>query len=83
MPNPILTRAIEAVCSDQDLTTDHAAAVLAEVMSGAASEVPPDADAVLVIAPRRRLRDRVERVTARDDEATAVERGLYSLWSTK
>ncbi|MGI9557294.1 MAG: anthranilate phosphoribosyltransferase [Solirubrobacterales bacterium] len=39
MPNPILTRAIEAVCSDQDLTTDHAAAVLAEVMRGDASEV--------------------------------------------
>ncbi len=39
MPNPILTRAIEAVCSDQDLSADHAAAVLTEVMRGEASEV--------------------------------------------
>ena len=39
MPNPVLTRAIEAVCSDQDLTADHAAAVLAEIMAGDASKV--------------------------------------------
>ena len=39
MPNPVLTRAIDAVCSDQDLTADHAAAVLAEIMAGDASEV--------------------------------------------
>jgi anthranilate phosphoribosyltransferase len=39
MPNPVLTRAIDAVCSDQDLTADHAAAVLAEIMGGEASEV--------------------------------------------
>ena len=39
MPNPILTRAIEAVCSGQHLTVDHASAVVTEIMEGRASEV--------------------------------------------
>ena len=39
MPNEIVTRAIEAVCSDSDLTADHASAVLAEIMEGRSSEV--------------------------------------------
>ena len=39
MPNEILTRAIDEVAGGAHLTTDHAAAVLAEVMEGRASEV--------------------------------------------
>jgi anthranilate phosphoribosyltransferase len=39
MPNPVLTRAIDAVASGRDLSLDEAAGVLAEVMAGAASEV--------------------------------------------
>ena len=39
MPNEILTRAIDAVASGNHLTTDHAAAVLSEIMEGRASEV--------------------------------------------
>ncbi len=39
MPNEILTRAINAVASGNHLTTDHAAAVLSEIMEGRASEV--------------------------------------------
>src|SRR5829696_2278405 len=39
MPNPILTHALDAVASGQDLTSDEAAAVLREVMSDNASEV--------------------------------------------
>jgi len=39
MPNDVVTRAIDAVCAGDHLTTDHAAAVLAEVMEGRASEV--------------------------------------------
>jgi anthranilate phosphoribosyltransferase len=38
-PNPILTRAIDAVCAGDHLTADHAAAVLAEVMEGRSGEV--------------------------------------------
>jgi anthranilate phosphoribosyltransferase len=39
MPNPVLTKAIDAVASGRDLSTDHAAEVLWEVMSGDATEV--------------------------------------------
>ena len=39
MPNDIVTRAIDAVCDGDHLTTDHAAAVLAEIMEGRTSEV--------------------------------------------
>lgn len=39
MPNDVLTRAIDAVCSGNHLTADHAAAVLAEIMEGRAGEV--------------------------------------------
>ena len=39
MPNDILTRAIDAVCSGEHLTADHASATLAEIMEGRAGEV--------------------------------------------
>ena len=39
MPNPVLTRAIDAVAAGRDLSSDEAAEVLREVMSDNASEV--------------------------------------------
>jgi anthranilate phosphoribosyltransferase len=39
VPNDVLTRAIDAVCAGDHLTSDHAAAVLAEIMEGRSSEV--------------------------------------------
>src|SRR6186713_1382599 len=39
MPNEILTRAIDAVCSGEHLTSDHASAVLAEIMEGRTGDV--------------------------------------------
>jgi anthranilate phosphoribosyltransferase len=39
MPNPVITRALDALASRRDLTSEQTAAVLAEVMSGNASEV--------------------------------------------
>src|SRR6478672_11928645 len=39
MPNDVLTRAIDAVASGTHLTTDHASAVLDEVLEGRAGEV--------------------------------------------
>jgi anthranilate phosphoribosyltransferase len=39
VPNDVVTRAIDAVCAGDHLTTDHAAAVLAEIMEGRTSEV--------------------------------------------
>jgi anthranilate phosphoribosyltransferase len=39
LANEIVTRAIDAVCAGDHLTTDHAAAVLAEIMEGRTGEV--------------------------------------------
>jgi anthranilate phosphoribosyltransferase len=39
MPNDVVTRAIDAVCRGDHLTSDHAAAVLAEIMEGRSDEV--------------------------------------------
>jgi anthranilate phosphoribosyltransferase len=39
VPNPVLTAAIDALASGHDLPADQAAAVLAEIMAGDASEV--------------------------------------------
>jgi anthranilate phosphoribosyltransferase len=39
MPNDVVTRAIDAIASGESLTTDHATAVLDEIMEGRASEV--------------------------------------------
>ncbi|UJA20490.1 anthranilate phosphoribosyltransferase [Thermoleophilia bacterium SCSIO 60948] len=38
-PNPVLTRAIDSVARGQHLTSDHASAVLDEIMEGRADEV--------------------------------------------
>lgn len=38
MPNPVLTRAIDALASHRDLSADESARVLAEIMRGEASE---------------------------------------------
>jgi anthranilate phosphoribosyltransferase len=39
MPNPVMTRAVEALASGRHMSADHAAAVLHEVMGGRSSEV--------------------------------------------
>ncbi len=39
MPNDVLTRAIDSVCSGTHLSADHASAVLEEIMGGRADEV--------------------------------------------
>jgi anthranilate phosphoribosyltransferase len=39
MPNEILTRAIDEICSGTHLTADHTSAALAEIMEGRATEV--------------------------------------------
>jgi anthranilate phosphoribosyltransferase len=39
MPNPVMTRAVDALASGRHMSADHAAAVLQEVMNGRSSEV--------------------------------------------
>jgi anthranilate phosphoribosyltransferase len=82
MPNPVLTKAIDRLASREDLPAEDAAAVLAEIMAGNASE--PETAAVLIA-----LRTKGETV----DElvglagtmrrlATPVETGLDDLIDT-
>ena len=39
MPNPLMTRALDALAFGRHMSADHAAAVLREVMNGRASDV--------------------------------------------
>ena len=39
MPNPVITKAIDALMSRRDLTSEQTAEVLAEIMAGNASEI--------------------------------------------
>ena len=78
MPNPVLTRAIDAVSDGQDLTADHAAAVLAEIMRGDASEVQTSAFLIglrtkgetvsELVGFARTMRELVERVDVGDGD---------------
>src|SRR4051812_20955269 len=68
MPNPVLTEAIDRVASGSDLSADDAAAVLREVMDGAASEAQA---AAFLIA----LRTKGETV----DELVGLARTMRSL----
>src|SRR3954452_1082784 len=68
MPNPVLTDAIDRVASGEDLATADAAAVLREIMDGAASEAQA---AAFLIA----LRTKGETV----DELVGLARAMRSL----
>jgi anthranilate phosphoribosyltransferase len=68
LPNPVLTDAIDRVASGSDLSADDAAAVLREVMDGAASEAQA---AAFLIA----LRTKGETV----DELTGLAQAMRSL----
>ena len=39
MPNPVITKAIDALMSRKDLSSEQTAEVLAEIMAGNASEI--------------------------------------------
>jgi anthranilate phosphoribosyltransferase len=68
LPNPVLTEAIDRLASGEDLSSDHAAAVLGEVMNGDASEAQA---AAFLIA----LRTKGETV----DELIGLARTMRSL----
>ena len=78
MPNPVLTRAIDAVASGVDLAADEATAVLEEVMGGRASEAEIAAFLVglrakgetvpELVGLARAIRSLAERVTAPGDD---------------
>jgi anthranilate phosphoribosyltransferase len=82
MPNPILTRAIDALASGHDLTADGAADVLAEIMAGNASEVETAAVLVALRTKGETVDEIVGLATTMRRLARPVRAGLDGLVDT-
>ncbi len=82
MPNEILTRAIDAVCSGEHLTADHAAAVLAEIMEGRAGEVQTGAFLVALRAKGETVPELIGLARTMRGLAAHVETGRGDLVDT-
>jgi anthranilate phosphoribosyltransferase len=67
VPNPVLTRAIDALASGSDLAAQQAADVLAEIMAGDASEV----ETAAVLIALRTKGETIERSSASHHDAPA------------
>lgn len=82
MPNEVLTRAIDAVCAGDHLTADHAAAVLAEIMEGRASEIQTGAFLVALRAKGETVPELVGLARTMRSLATPIETGREDLVDT-
>jgi len=82
VPNEILTRAIDAVCSGEHLTADHAAAVLAEIMEGRAEPVQTGAFLVALRAKGETVPELIGLARTMRELATHVETGRTDLVDT-
>ena len=82
MPNEILTRAIDAVCSGEHLTADHASAVLSEVMEGRAGEVQTGAFLVALRAKGETVTELIGLARTMRGLAAHVETGRTDLVDT-
>jgi anthranilate phosphoribosyltransferase len=82
MPNDIVTRAIDAVCSGTHLTADHASAVLDEIMEGRASEVQTGAFLVALRAKGETVAELVGLARTMRRLATPVDVGRHDLVDT-
>ncbi|MEZ5156317.1 MAG: anthranilate phosphoribosyltransferase [Solirubrobacterales bacterium] len=82
MPNEILTRAIDAVCSGEHLTADHASAVLAEIMEGRAGEVQTGAFLVALRAKGETVPELIGLARTMRSLASHVEAGRRDLVDT-
>src|SRR3954469_9477088 len=82
MPNDILTRAIDEICSGTHLTADHASAVLAEIMGGRSSEVQTAAFLVALRAKGETVSELVGLARTMRSLAAAVEADREDLVDT-
>jgi anthranilate phosphoribosyltransferase len=82
VPNDVLTRAIDALCSGDHLTADHTAAVLEEVMGGRAGEVQTGAFLVALRAKGETVPELVGLARTMRSLAEAVEAGRNDLVDT-
>ena len=82
MPNDIVSRAIDAVCAGDHLTTDHAAAVLAEIMEGRTDEVQTGAFLIALRAKGETVPELVGLARTMRSLAAAVETSREDLVDT-
>jgi anthranilate phosphoribosyltransferase len=82
MPNDVLTRAIDAVCSGTHLTADHASAVLDEIMEGRVADVQTAAFLVALRAKGETVAELVGLARTMRRLAAEVEAGRHDLVDT-
>jgi anthranilate phosphoribosyltransferase len=82
MPNDVLTRAIDAVCSGTHLTADHASAVLDEIMEGRAADVQTAAFLVALRAKGETVAELVGLARTMRRLAAEVDAGRHDLVDT-
>jgi anthranilate phosphoribosyltransferase len=82
MPNDILTRAIDSVCSGTHLTSDHAGAVLDEIMEGRADHVQTGAFLVALRAKGETVAELVGLARTMRRLAAEVDAGAAGLVDT-
>ena len=82
MPNDVLTRAIDAVCSGTHLTADHASAVLDEIMEGRAQPVQTGAFLVALRAKGETVAELTGLARTMRRLAASVETGRDDLVDT-
>src|SRR5687767_12704835 len=82
MPNPVLTKALDALASRHDLSSEQTAAVLAEIMGGNASEVETAGVLVALRTKGETVDELVGLATTMRAFATPVETGRDDLIDT-
>jgi anthranilate phosphoribosyltransferase len=82
MTNDVVTRAIDAVCAGDHLTSDHAAAVLAEIMEGRTGEVQTGAFLIALRAKGETVPELVGLARTMRSLAIPVETARHDLVDT-
>jgi len=82
MPNPVLTKALDALMSRQDLSAEQTAAVLAEIMAGNASEVETSGILVALRTQGETIDELIGLATTMRAFATPVNTGRDDLIDT-
>src|SRR3954464_2581631 len=82
MPNPVLTQALDALASRQDLSAEQTAAVLSEIMAGNASEIETSAILIALRTKGETIDELVGLATTMRAFATPVEAGRDDLIDT-
>jgi anthranilate phosphoribosyltransferase len=82
MPNPVITKALDALASRRDLSSDQTAAVLAEIMAGNASQVETAGVLIALRTKGETIEELVGLATTMRAFATPVRTGRDDLIDT-